>query len=191
MVGQIGLGDTLTTSAAPAAEFVGDGAGGARTILHVRDVRPFELGLPGEPQVRFVDWTRPHDDALTFVGVELHGPGLAASCSVESLDGDSGFLEPPVRRGEDSAAYDSKSLSEYLRELSQSPQEWEGHRAWRSLGNELKVSATCDPRGHVALTFTIQPRPWQPTWAASVSLQYPLGDLDRIASEMEAWFRPQ
>lgn len=112
---------------------------------------------------------RPHGDELTFFQAAVAGDGLSAATAVESIHGD--------------------DLAGFLRDLGQAPQAWNGERQWQTIARELSASAACDSHGHVTLAVTVRPRPWEPTWWATVTLEYDLGDLIQVASEVEAWFR--
>ena len=79
-------------------------------------------------------------------------------------------------------------LVDWLRELAGSRDALDGEERWRSLAGELRLSAMCDSLGHVALVVSIQPRPWEPTWRAAVTLRYALGDLASAADQLDAWF---
>lgn len=46
---------------------------------------------PSDRRVTFSRLEQPHNDELTFIGVQLDCDGLTASCSTESLDGDLGI----------------------------------------------------------------------------------------------------
>jgi Family of unknown function (DUF6228) len=148
----------------------------------------FELGTNEAVRVRFISQERPHGDELTFVMVEICGRGLDSRMAVESLSGDHGARADLVASHGDVISFEDIRLSDFLIDLSTSPRAWDGSRVWRSLGNELRVNATCDSLGHVTLTVTLQPRPWKPTWAATATLQYHLGDLNELGRKLGAWF---
>lgn len=140
--------------------------------------------------VQFGPPERPHSDELTLFAVTIHAHGLDAAATVESLSGDFG-VRPDVQtqRGE-VTEFDGAHLSGFLRELGQVSKPWEGARHWRSLADELRIEATCDSLGHVTLVVTLTPRPWAPSWSASATFTYALGDLLRLADGMESWFTP-
>lgn len=155
------------------------------------DIGPFEFGTTDAVKVRFVAQERPHGDELTLVSVELRSGGLDACSTVESLAGDYGVKAEPVRQRGDVTEYEDIRLSDFLIELSTAPHAWVGSRGWRSLANELCVDASCDSLGHVTLAFTLQPRPWEPSWSATARLRYPLGNLNEVGRELGSWFEAQ
>lgn len=112
---------------------------------------------------------RPHDDELILFAVTLTGSGLTAHGSVESIGGD--------------------ELAAFLRALGDAPGAWEGEKRWESFARELAIAATCDVGGHVALSVSIAPTPWDPAWSAKVTVTYALGELLTLASDVEDWFR--
>lgn len=127
------------------------------------------LGLPhSQCFVELSRPERPHSDELTFFGVTLTGDGLEARTSVESIGGD--------------------ELGGFLRLLGEAPRAWDGEKHWQSLARELTIAATCDVHGHVALAVSIAPRPWEPTWSATARVEYALGELLAVASDVDAWF---
>lgn len=154
----------------------------------------FRLGQPeSDCALIFVSHVRPHSDALSHVQVEMIGSGLAARCTVESLDGDSGFRLPPSKSsstttGEEVLEYDPQQLSSFFAEMAVEPRAWDGAKCWRSLAGELTFAASCDALGHVTIEARLSPIPWKPTWSTSVTLVYPLGDLDRLSRELRLWF---
>lgn len=128
------------------------------------------LGLPdSETVVEFSRPERPHGDELTFFGVRIAGPGLEAQTSVESIGGD--------------------ELGDFLRSLGGEARPWDGEKLWQSLAREVTVAATCDVHGHVSLAVTISPRPWEPSWSATARVEYTLGELIEVASDVDYWFR--
>jgi hypothetical protein len=151
----------------------------------------FELGTNEAVRVRFISLERPHGDELTFVMVEIRGPGLDARMAVESLSGDHGARADPTASDGDVVSFEDVRLSDFLIDLSTSPRVWDGSRAWRSLADELRVNATCDSLGHVTLTVTLQPRPWKPTWAATATLHYHLGRPQRTRTTTGYLVRPR
>lgn len=141
--------------------------------------------------------TRPHEcasppgsaarDELTFVMVEMNGPGLDAQMAVETLSGDHGTrTDPAASRGD--GPVQLIRLSDFLVDLSTSPRAWAGSRGWRFLRDEARVNATCDPLGHVTLTVTLQPQPWTPAWAATATVHHHLGDLHALGRQLGARF---
>lgn len=167
--------------------------GGDRSRLRsasvVDDDDGIRLGLPdSEVFVRFSGKARPYDDEVTVFDVRLTGPGLDALCAVDSYSGDHGHRGEFAEVGEGILAAEGIRLVDWLRELSAVKQPWTGERQWRSVADELRLDATCDRLGHVSLAVSIQPRPWDPSWLAQVTLRYALGDLVRVADALDSWF---
>ena len=153
------------------------------------EVDGVRLGLPDSTvYALFSEKRRPHDDELTFFEVRLVGPGLHARTAVESISGDHGMRGEFSDRGDGVLVEQDARLVDWLRELAGSRDAWDGEERWRSLADELRLAATCDSLGHVALVVSIQPRPWEPTWRAEVTLRYSLGDLTSAADQLDAWF---
>jgi hypothetical protein len=158
-------------------------------VLDEEDV--VRLGTPdSNAYVLFSGKDQPHGDELTFFRVRLVGPDLDASGAVESIAGDHGLREPFADRGDGVLVAEHVRLVDWLRELSLISQPWSGECGWRSLADELHVRATCDALGHVSLVVSLQPRPWEPLWTASVILRFALGDLGGVANDLDTWFRP-
>ena len=141
---------------------------------------------PSGRAVTLADVQRPHGDELTLFRVQIEADGVSASCGVESLGGDHGFLVDPEDTTTELGA--STRLSELLSALGTGPL-WAGERHWRSLGGELQLRMTVDALGHVDVLFEVGPQPWRPTWSASCVLRYDLGDLAETGRQLAEWFR--
>jgi len=73
-------------------------------------------------------------------------------------------------------------LDTYLASLSDNWRGWSGAKEWQSLEGALTLSATIDPRGHVALVVTLQNgAPWH--WQAAVVFDIEAGQLQKLASD--------
>jgi hypothetical protein len=155
------------------------------------DVGGLQLGSPdSEVAVVFHGPERPHDDPLTWFKVEMRGPGMHSIHTVESLSGDAGFIAPAisVEGGKAPTHRVATRLSDFLLELSATEHPWHGERSWRSLEGDLELSAMCDALGHVTITVTLAPRPWQPTWRSSATITHALGDLKTLSDAVRTWF---
>lgn len=151
---------------------------------------PFSLNgsEPSSRKVAFSEVERPHGDELTFFVVHIVGERLDASCSIESLGGDSGFdVESEQSTPGGGSTMEPLRLSKLLVDLGSGPL-WSGERCWRSLAGELEVALSVDDLGHVDVRVQISPRPWNPPWSASCTLRYSLGDLSRRGSDLGHWF---
>jgi len=152
------------------------------------DLNPFTVSPPDSPvAVTFGKPEQPHGDELTFFEVHLVAEGLNAGIVAESLSGDWGVRELPEQSEGDVTRFEDISLSGFLRELG-GAMPWDGFKRWRSLADELSFGASCDLSGHVTLVAAIRPRPWEPTWEASATFMYALGDLPSVADALELWF---
>ena len=148
----------------------------------------FDGSARSSRRVVLLDVERPHANELTLFVVRIADDYLEASCSIESLGGDSGFdLDSELQTRSGVSTTQHIRLSKLFVDLG-SGALWEGHRRWRSLAGELEVSLAVDDFGHVDVTFQISPRPWEPTWSATCTLRYNLGDLARLGTELGQWF---
>lgn len=142
---------------------------------------------PAGRTVTFSDLDHPHGDGLTLFVVSIEAEEVTARCPIESISGDSGLCQAPITKTP-SADQEGIQLSALLIELSNRTP-WEGTYKWKSFASELTVTLTTDPLGHVSILLKVQPTPWQPTWSASCTLTYNLGDLAQLGKDLGAWFR--
>lgn len=81
------------------------------------------------------------------------------------------------------------NLPTFLDELARDFHGWPGERSWRSLENDLGVSAVFRSGGHVGLTWTL--RPWPARyggWSASVTTWLEAGEqMTSLAADVRAF----
>ncbi|MFD7292021.1 DUF6228 family protein [Streptomyces sp. NPDC059897] len=108
--------------------------------------------------VRFSDRFSFDQDSVHYA-VELEAPGLSA------------------RNDEVVAWVWDSDLVAFLEELATDFRGWSDARVWQNDERALMVSATFRPGGHVALTWTVRPRPWgSGGWSASVTTVLEAGE---------------
>jgi hypothetical protein len=91
--------------------------------------------------------------------------------------------------------WDAPDLAAFLAGLAEDFRGWTGERAWQT--NHLKVRAVYQSRGHVALTWTLQPRlTGADSWRASLTTWVEAGaQMSRLADDVDTflpvpWTRP-
>jgi hypothetical protein len=78
------------------------------------------------------------------------------------------------------------ALSDFFKELGNSRTAWHGAREWRSIEDELSITATCDPAGHVNLEFDFRPGYGaEQAWRVVAHVVVDLGSVERIADDLE------
>lgn len=115
----------------------------------------------------------------TSVGVTLRGDGVEAHTTASMLEGAGGWVDHDQFLG----------LGAHMRALgSASP--WAGDRTWRSSGEQLTVRARCDALGHVTLRWGLASLGTfdADRWVAAAEVTVALGDLLRLADDVDAWF---
>jgi hypothetical protein len=110
---------------------------------------------------------------------DQYGIGFSVEASADGLHALVGPVEVWV--------WDDADLPSFLANLAESFRGWTGERAWRT--NHLELRAVYHSRGHVALTWTLQPWITRPdSWRASVTTWLEAGaQMSNIAAEMQAF----
>jgi hypothetical protein len=139
------------------------------------EVRPGAIRLDDEAgtSITMRDFNDPFRDGYLFVDfmVDLTGPGLAASSSVRTIEGQ---------------IVGASGLSSFASQLADMWKGWAGPRTWESVEHDLEVLATHDGRGHVDLRFTLNESYRPDAWTAAVVLQVDAGeDLKAFVAAVE------
>ncbi len=78
--------------------------------------------------------------------------------------------------------------SAYFQDLALNWRGWEGSKGDDSLEGHLKISATLDRLGHVALAVSLGDDPWRSTWRVRRTLCLEAGQLESISRDAAAFF---
>lgn len=129
-----------------------------------------QIGGRGGPQITLLVPDRPRTAWPDHFTVEMSAPEIQASITVEN---------PPY----------APALSDFFKELGNSPSAWDGTRQWRSIEDELEIRATCDPTGHVGLEFEMRPSYGAAQgWRAIVCIVVDLGSVEGMADQLREMF---
>ena len=71
-----------------------------------------------------------------------------------------------------------------FQEMARDWKGWRGKKEWQALAGELRLTATCDSRGHIALAVHLSRDSGEFTASATIALE--AGQLDRIYNEIDA-----
>lgn len=119
----------------------------------------------GERTLRMGSPLHPWDDDFVDVIVQLDGQGLHAETSMRTIGGD--------------------GLVTFLEQLASDYRGWDGSREWRSLDDQLHISATWRSRGRVALHFTLRPTVYEFGWEAGATFEVEAGaELELLATNV-------
>jgi hypothetical protein len=84
---------------------------------------------------------------------------------------------------------DGDHLVAFIEELAEGFRGWQGERTWRSMEDQLRISATWRSGGHVALTFRATPSIYD-KWAVTADVTVEAGeDMRRFADDLAIFFR--
>jgi hypothetical protein len=110
---------------------------------------------------------------------DKHGIGFSVDARASGLDATVGPVEVWV--------WDDVALPDYFADLAENFRGWTGERAWQT--NHLVVRATFHSRGHVALTWTLQPWMSRPdAWKASLTTWFEAGaQMAALADDMRVF----
>jgi hypothetical protein len=111
--------------------------------------------------------------------IDQDGIGFSIEAHAEGLHAHIGPVEVWV--------WDAPDLAAFLTGLAEDFRGWTGERSWQT--NHLTVEAVYHSRGHVALTWTLQP--WltrADSWRASLTTWIEAGaHMSRLADDMHAF----
>lgn len=97
--------------------------------------------------------------------VELHAETLSASATVDALG--------------------VRDLATYFDDLVADWRGWSGSRVWRSVEDDLEISA--EHHGHVLLRISLRGDPYQSDWRASATVELDPGEqLSEAAADVRA-----
>jgi Family of unknown function (DUF6228) len=115
------------------------------------------------------------DGYIIVMPVELHADGLSARQTVE-LAWQAGGEQP--------------DLVSYFDDLADHWRGWQGDRTWRSLDGSMRIAASHDGQGHVALVGTLMRDSFSAdSWLARVCLTVEAGEQMRsLAADVRAHF---
>ncbi|WP_218002569.1 DUF6228 family protein [Nocardia brevicatena] len=113
-----------------------------------------------------------HDEDIGAYAVEIAAEALAAAFAITTSNGD--------------------GLDRFVRELADDFTGWDGERFWRSMENDLTLTATHHSGGKVWLTWSarrIDYALYQEQWAVSISFPLEAGEqMAGLADELEMFF---
>lgn len=107
--------------------------------------------------------------SFDFYAVTLSTTGLKASLRIE--------------------AYWEAGLIELFNEIARDWKGWDGKKEWESIERSLALSAVADRAGHTYLTVELQVPDFN-GWYARAVLTLEAGQLQKIARDVERFFRP-
>lgn len=111
---------------------------------------------------------QPGDEYVSEFTVTVNADGLTASAPVIST-------------------LDGYGLPSFMRELADDFRGWDGTRSWRSLEDQLRVEATWQDGGHVALLFHLTPSVYD-KWTLSVEFTLEGGEeLQTFSKDLAAF----
>jgi len=110
---------------------------------------------------------------LTVLGDEFGETGFSAEISGAPFNG-------AVR----SSTWHNGPPTLLFQELAQDWKGWRGEKEWAALEGELRLTATCDSRGHIALAVYLSEQSGDFTASATIWLE--AGQLERVFQRVNA-----
>ena len=86
------------------------------------------------------------------------------------------------------ASYTGSNPAKWFLELAENWRGWQGERQWESIEHELRLVATNDRRGHVAIRIRLRSGFWNDDWSVEATVQVDAGQLDGFARHAIKFF---
>jgi hypothetical protein len=86
------------------------------------------------------------------------------------------------------AGYTSSHPAEWFCELAESWRGWQGERQWESMEHELRLVATNDRRGHIALGIQLRSGFSDYDWSVAATIMVDAGQLEGVAKHAVSFF---
>ena len=84
---------------------------------------------------------------------------------------------------------DSDFLVQLFTYIAKNWKGWDGEKQWSSIESDLMLIATSDNLGHITLEVSICKNHPDNDWSISAPVHLDAGGLDKIASDVSAFFR--
>jgi uncharacterized protein DUF6228 len=86
------------------------------------------------------------------------------------------------------AGYTGSHPAKWFLEVAENWRGWQGDRRWESMEHELRLVATNDRRGHIAITIRLRSGICEHDWSVAATLKVDAGQLDEIARHAVKFF---